>query len=101
MSETPTQGNGWPVKFAPEIPGDRWADETVCPNCKGRDVVEFAFRVAGSPSPPRSCLECRDCGAYSTWRLTDTDAETRTNPGSVSPDGSTLDEQGDAPEEEP
>jgi hypothetical protein len=57
------------VTYAPEIPAEDWPDETRCPNCKGRNVVEFGFRVTGSPAPARTCLECRDCGAYSTWRV--------------------------------
>ncbi len=51
-----------------EIPADEWGDDDRCPNCKGRDVVEFSYKI-GSVGVRRTCLECRDCGAYSTWRL--------------------------------
>lgn len=54
------------MTIAREIPADEWEDETRCPNCKSRDVVEFSYRMAGIG---RTCLECRDCGAYSTWRV--------------------------------
>lgn len=61
-----------------EIPADEWEDETRCPNCRSRQVVEFGYKIGGSG---RTCLECRDCGAYSTWRVAHTAEPTGDVPG--------------------
>jgi hypothetical protein len=53
------------MSFGREVPGEEWTDETCCPNCRGSDIIEFGYKVGGKG---RACLECRDCGAYSTWR---------------------------------
>lgn len=55
------------MTYACEIPAEEWGDEERCPNCGGRDVMEWGYRMGSRPM--RTHLECRDCGAYSTWRV--------------------------------
>ncbi len=54
------------TSIARKVPAENWPDDTKCPNCGGRNILEFAYPLG--PRPERTCVECRDCGAYSEWR---------------------------------